>query len=168
MTEPVVPDERSDTPILRGGVLDIICEWMLYVSAALIVAGLFTPSVYRPKLIGGDTYTVFGALESLAASGLWALATLVFVFSVMFPLAKTLMAAVIFRIGNTASPRTANLMGLLGKWSMLDVFLVAWLVALTQLSELRSLEPRLGLYLFSAGVILNNLATARLSMRAGK
>ena len=81
MTEPVVPDERSDTPILRGGVLDIICEWMLYVSAALIVAGLLTPSVYRPKLIGGDTYTVFGALESLAASGLWALATLVFVFS---------------------------------------------------------------------------------------
>ena len=86
----------------------------------------------------------------------------------MFPLAKTLMAAVIFRIGNTASPRTANLMGLLGKWSMLDVFLVAWLAALTQLSELRSLEPRLGLYLFAAGVILNNLATARLSMRTGK
>lgn len=168
MTEPVLPTDASQVPILQGGVLDIICEWMLYVSAALIVAGLLTPSVYRPKLIGGETYTVFGALESLASSGLWLLATLVFVFSVIFPLAKTLLAAVIFRIGNTASPRSAVIMGFLGKWSMLDVFLVAWLVALTQLSELRSLEPRLGLYLFAGGVILNNVATARLSLRAGK
>lgn len=161
-------DLNQDTPqtqdtILAASVLDIICEWSLYVSAALIAAGLLTPSVYRPKLIGGETYTVFGALESLAGSGLWLLATLVLVFSVLFPLAKTLIAAVIFRIGNRASARAAQLMSFLGKWSMLDVFLVALLVALTQLSELRSLEPRLGLYLFAAGVIMNNIATARLS-----
>ena len=158
--------EQANSPILRGEVLDIICEWMLYVSAALIVTGLLTPSVFRPKLIGGETYTVFGALESLAASGLWLLATLVFVFSVIFPLAKTLIAAVIFRIGNKASRRSTHLMAFLGKWSMLDVFLVALLVALTQLSEFRALEPRLGLYLFAAGVILNNIATARLAMRS--
>lgn len=170
MSDPAMSESTVDTsaPVLGGGVLDIICEWMLYVSAALIVAGLLTPSVFRPKLIGGETYTVFGALESLAGSGLWLLATLVLVFSVLFPLAKTLVAAVIFRIGNKASPRSVHLMGFLGKWSMLDVFLVALLVALTQLSELRSLEPRLGLYLFAGGVILNNIATARLSMRGGK
>jgi len=57
-------------------------------------------------------------------------------------------------------------MAFLGKWSMLDVFLVALLVALTQLSEFRALEPRLGLYLFAAGVILNNIATARLAVRS--
>lgn len=156
----------DDVPILRGGVLDIICEWMLYVSATLIVAGLLTPSVFRPRLIGGETYTVFEALASLAGSGLWGLAALVFVFSVIFPWVKTLTAAVIFRIGNKASPRSVNLMAFLGKWSMLDVFLVALLVALTQLSEMRSLEPRLGIYLFATGVILNNIATARLSLRA--
>ncbi|MEM9668234.1 MAG: paraquat-inducible protein A [Pseudomonadota bacterium] len=155
---------QDDAPILALPVIDILAEWMLYVSAALITAGLLLPSVYRPKLIGGDTYNIIDALASLASSGLWLLATIVFVFSLMFPLAKTLIAAVIFRIGNRASPRAASLLGFLGKWSMLDVFLVALLVALTQLSELRSIEPRYGLYLFAAGVILNNLATARLSM----
>ena len=50
---------------------------------------------------------------------------------------------------------------------MLDVFLVALLVALTQLSERRSMESRLGLYLFAGGVILNNIATACLSLRKG-
>lgn len=156
--------DQHDGPILASPVVDILAEWLLYVSAALIAAGLLTPSVYRPKLIGGETYNILDALRSLAASDLWLLATIVFVFSVIFPLAKTLMAAIIFRVGNSASPRTAHLMGILGKWSMLDVFLVATLVALTQLSELRSIEPRSGLYLFAAGVILNNLATARLSM----
>ena len=121
----------SDAPILGGAVLDIICEWLLYVSAGLIVAGVLMPSVYRPKIIGGETYNVLGALESLAGSGLWLLATLVLVFSVIFPLAKTLVAAIIFRIGNRASARSARLMAFLGKWSMLDVFLVALLVALT-------------------------------------
>lgn len=167
MDEPFSGTGHEDPPILKGGVLDIICEWLLYVSAALIVAGLFIPSVYRPKLIGGEEYTLINALEKLASSGLWLLATLVLVFSVVFPLLKTLTAAVIFRIGNKASKRSVNLMGVLGKWSMLDVFLVALLVALTQLSELRSLEPRLGLYLFAAGVILNNIATMRLSFRRG-
>ena len=168
MSQPEHTDADTHAPILRGGVLDIICEWMLYVSAALIVTGLLAPSVYRPKLIGGETYTVFKALSSLASSGLWVLATLVFVFSIIFPLAKTLVAAVIFRIGNKASPRSVHLMAFLGKWSMLDVFLVAVLIALTQLSELKGLEPRYGLYLFSTGVILNNIATMRLSLRAIK
>lgn len=168
MTQPEYSDIGTHAPVLRSGVLDIICEWMLYVSAALIISGLLTPSVYRPKLIGGETYTVSEALTSLASSGLWVLATLVFVFSIIFPLAKTLAAAVIFRIGNKASTRSVHLMAFLGKWSMLDVFLVALLIALTQLSELKSLEPRLGLYLFAGGVILNNIATMRLSLRAIK
>ncbi|MEO1475968.1 MAG: paraquat-inducible protein A [Pseudomonadota bacterium] len=157
-------NQVNDGPILTSSVVDILSEWLLYVSAALIVSGLLLPSVYRPKIIGGETYNIVDALSSLAGSGLWLLATIVLVFSVIFPLSKTLVAAIIFRIGNKASPRAAHLMGFLGKWSMLDVFLVAMLVALTQLSELRSIEPRAGLYLFAAGVILNNLATARLSM----
>ncbi len=144
-------------------IVDIVCEWLLYVSAALIAAGVFTPSVFRPKLFGGEEYTVFGAVAQLASSGLWALAVVIIVFSVFFPLAKTLIAAIIFRAGNRASKPTAQIMQFLGKWSMLDVFLVALLISLTQLSELRALEPRAGLYLFACGVILNNIATARLA-----
>lgn len=158
--------EIADSDLSSGDpsqILDVFCEWALYISAALITAGVLTPSVFRPKLFGGDEYTVFGAVEQLAGSGLWGLATIVIVFSVIFPLAKTLTAAVIFRSGNRTSKRSAQIMQFLGKWSMLDVFLVALLIALTQLSELRSLEPRLGLYLFAAGVILNNIATARLA-----
>lgn len=155
-TEPSATDRQTQ-------IIDVICEWLLYISAALIAAGVLTPSVFRPKLFGGDEYTVLGAVSELAGSGLWLIATIVIVFSVIFPLAKTLIAAVIFRFGNRGARRTAQIMQFLGKWSMLDVFLVALLIALTQMSELRALEPRAGLYLFAAGVILNNIATARLA-----
>ena len=46
-------------------------------------------------------------------------------FSGIFPLAKTITAAIIFRQGAQPSPKLAQLLNLLGKWSMLDVFLAA-------------------------------------------
>lgn len=164
MTETLPLANTAQVPSNKSTqIIDVICEWLLYISAALITSGVLTPSVFRPKLFGGDEYTVFGAVEQLAGSGLWLLATIVIVFSIIFPLAKTLLGAVIFRFGNRTSKRTAQLMQFFGKWSMLDVFLVALLIALTQMSELRALEPRPGLYLFAVGVILNNIATARLA-----
>ena len=50
-------------------------------------------------------------------------------FSGVFPLAKTLTAAIIFRQGAEPSPKLASLLNILGKWSMLDVFLAALLGA---------------------------------------
>ena len=168
MTETAASSSPASSSAQTGdgsghAIIDVVCEWALYISAALITAGVLTPSVFRPRLFGGEEYTVLGAVSQLASSGLWGLATIVIVFSVLFPLAKTLIAAVIFRFGNRTSKRAAQIMQFLGKWSMLDVFLVALLIALTQMSELRSLEARPGLYLFAAGVILNNIATARLA-----
>ena len=157
----------SDAPILRTPILDIVCEWLLYVSAALIVGGLLIPSVHRPALMTwiseGTEYNVLQLLGAMWDSQEYFIAAIVFLFSVIFPLAKTLAAAVLFRFGNRASKRAATLMQFLGKWSMLDVFLVASLIGLTQLAALMTLRPLAGLYLFAAGVLLNNIATARLS-----
>ncbi|MEL8054986.1 MAG: paraquat-inducible protein A, partial [Pseudomonadota bacterium] len=51
----------------------------------------------------------------------------------------------------------------LGKWSMLDVFLAALLIGISQMAVFIGFETRAGLYYFGAGVILNNLATMRLT-----
>ena len=50
-----------------------------------------------------------------------------------------------------------------------DVFLAALLIGLSQISVYIGFESRIGLYLFTAGVVLNNVATLRLSFsRVGK
>lgn len=144
-------------------ILDVVAEWALYVSAALIVAGLISPSLYRDQLIGGEELTALGLIGRLFEAGHQILAAMLVLFSIIFPLAKTLIAAVIFRLGRKASKGAAGLLQFLGKWSMLDVFLAALLIAFAELASLFSLEPRHGLWLFAGGVILNNVATARLS-----
>lgn len=157
------PANPDTAPILSTPILDIVCEWLLYVSAALIVGGLLMDSVHRPGMLGGSSYNIIGVLGAMWEAGEYVVAVIVFLFSIIFPLAKTLTAAVLFRFGNRASKRAASLMQFLGKWSMLDVFLVAFLIGMTQLAALMTVRPLMGLYLFGAGVILNNVATARLS-----
>jgi len=157
------PAATDQSSILRTPVLDIVCEWLLYVSAALIVGGLLTPSIHHPGIFGGTDLNMIDMLKSLWEANAWIVVVIVSVFSILFPLAKTLTAAVLFRFGNRASKRAASLMQFLGKWSMLDVMLAAVLIAVTQMTELLHVKPRTGLYIFAAGVILNNIATARLS-----
>ena len=57
----------TDTaPILSTPILDIVCEWLLYVSAALIVGvALLMDSVHRPGMLGGSSYNIFGVLGAM-------------------------------------------------------------------------------------------------------
>jgi paraquat-inducible protein A len=52
-------------------------------------------------------------------------------------------------------------MHLLGKWSMLDVFVVAVLVVTVKLGAMASVEARYGIYAFTAAVFLTMYITSR-------
>ena len=54
-------------------------------------------------------------------------------------------------------------MHLYGKWSMLDVFVVAVLLASVKLAGLAQVEIHSGLYAFAASVLLTMLITARVT-----
>lgn len=165
MTEPDAnPANPGPNEARRPGpILDVLAEWTLYASVALIVAGLLQPSLYKPGLFGGEDLNALAIVTTLWSEGEQVLAAIIIVFAIVFPLAKTLLAAVLFRSGAAVRARMASLMQFLGKWSMLDVFLAAFLIGFTQAASMFEIEPRQGLYLFAAGVILHNLATARLS-----
>ncbi|MFO7593789.1 MAG: paraquat-inducible protein A [Pseudomonadota bacterium] len=51
------------------------------------------------------------------------------------------------------------LLMLLGKWSMLDVFVVAMFIMTVKMGAIVSVEVHTGLYLFSAGVVASMLLT---------
>jgi paraquat-inducible protein A len=57
--------------------------------------------------------------------------------------------------------RTAVLhwLGLLGKWSMLDVFVVAILIVLVKLGPMARVEPRAGVYVFAWAILASMLTT---------
>ena len=124
--------------------------------------GLFEAESFNNGIAWQDTdYSPW--IQTLFESGLPFLGLVVVFFSGIFPLAKTLTAAIIFRQGAEPSPKLAALLNMLGKWSMLDVFLAALLIGISQISIYIGFETRAGLYYFAAGVLLNNAATMRLT-----
>ncbi len=50
-------------------------------------------------------------------------------------------------------------LGILGKWSMLDVFVVAILIVLVKLGPVARVEPRVGVYVFCAAIACSMLTT---------
>lgn len=111
--------------------------------------------------------SVLGGVGALWSEGHPILATVVVVCSVVLPLAKCLaMLALSMRPGELGCPRRSRLVHLLevsGRWGMLDVLLVAGLVAAVKLGELVRIEPGPGAVAFVGCVGLAILASAAMS-----
>jgi paraquat-inducible protein A len=101
----------------------------------------------------------------LYTSGSWPLALIVLVASVMIPIGKLVALGYLLisvRRGSVKNSRDRvrlyRLVELIGRWSMLDVFVDAFVVALVQLQPLMSVEPGPGVLFFMAVVILTMVA----------
>lgn len=144
--------------------------------AALAISALllFIPANLLPILhlsqLGHETRsTIWEGVVALWESGTREVALLVFACSIVIPLLK--IVAMLWLCATWRSP-TAGLSPLLvrivdavGRWSMLDVFLVAILVSLVKLGDLARVTPGPGLLAFTAVVVLTMLATATFDRR---
>jgi paraquat-inducible protein A len=110
--------------------------------------------------------TIFSGAVELWRHGLWAIAVIVFGASILIPVLKLaglgwLLLSV--RRGAPSDPRRLTrvfaLVDFIGRWSMLDVFLAAFLTGLVQFGEFSTVEPRSGIVAFAAAVVLTVLAT---------
>jgi len=134
---------------------------LLLAALGLLFEGLTLPILTLHKFwIFGDTVSIWSAIISLYGSNEVFLATVLLVFSVLFPIGKNLVMIGVFlrgaRLGKF-SQRIATAAAVLGKWSMLDVFIVAILVASVKLGILAHAEVLSALYFFAASVIITNV-----------
>ncbi len=108
--------------------------------------------------------SVIGGVSTLWAEGHAILATVVGACSIVLPLAKCLaMIGLSLATGDSRCRRRSRLVHLLevsGRWGMLDVLLVAGLVAAVKLGELVRIEPGPGAIAFVACVVLAILGSA--------
>lgn len=138
----------------------LIAAYVLYLPANLL------PIMETTSLFGTQQDTIMSGVVYLWGSGSWALAGVVFVASVAVPLLKllslTLLLVSVQRRWRGQPLRRARLyrfLELIGRWSMLDVYVVTILVALVQVQTLAAVRPGAGLVAFAAVVILSMLAT---------
>ena len=138
---------------------------ILLVTVALLAVGMVAPIITLNKFVLiENTFSIFSGSIELLKEGKFFLFIVITSFSIVLPLLKI---TVLFLLVSVKQNKTANLhkclhwMHLFGKWSMLDVFVVAVLVVTVKLGAIASVEARYGLYAFTVAVFLTMYVTAR-------
>jgi paraquat-inducible protein A len=138
---------------------------VLGVTLLLLGVGLVAPIVTLKKFVLiENTFSILSGVIELLEEGQIFLFIVITGFSIMLPLLKV---GVLYRLLSVKESHDANLdkhlhwMHLYGKWSMLDVFVVAVLVVSVKLGAIASVDIRLGLYAFATAVVLTMYVTAR-------
>jgi len=140
--------------------------WALVVAAAICyIPANVLPVLTTNALGSSDSDTIIGGVVFLYTSGSWPLALIVLIASVMVPLGKLVALAYLLigvqrgRGGNSHErTRLYRMVEFVGRWSMLDVFVDTFTVALVQLQPLMSVEPGAGVLFFAAVVVLTMIA----------
>lgn len=112
-----------------------------------------------------NTSTIWGGIITLTESGSWPIAAIVFLASIVIPFLKLLILFYLALTANTkkhARFKTTlyNIIESIGRWSMLDIFLLAILVAILKLGPWTTVEPQVGSVLFALVVIFTMVASA--------
>lgn len=133
---------------------------------ALAAFILYVPAVSLPLMrletLGHSTEaSIVKGVSSLLAARHYFVGIVVLVFSLVLPPLK-LLALLLLSGGCVSGTRQARLhhwVELLGRWSMLDVLVVAVLVAFVKLGDLVQIQPGAGLLFFAACVLFSLLAS---------
>ncbi len=147
--------------------------WALLIAALILyVPANLLPVMTTRTLFGAQEDTILSGVIHFWVSGEWPLALIIFVASFLVPLFKlaalTLMTALAqFRSdwGRLERARLHRIVELIGRWSMLDVFVVAVLAGLVQIQGFAEVSAGAGIAAFGAVVVLTMLASLSFDAR---
>jgi paraquat-inducible protein A len=148
------------------------CLALLLAAAVLYLPANLLPVMTVISLGRGQPSTILSGVMELAASGMWPLAGLVFVASITVPVLKLASLAWLlissYRGTFTRLRQRTKLyraIEVIGRWSMIDVFMVSILTALVRMGALATVRPGLGVLSFCAVVILTMVAAMMFDTR---
>jgi paraquat-inducible protein A len=138
--------------------------WLIAAALCYLPANLL-PIMKVTSLGRAQADTIMSGVVYLLLHGMWPLAVVVFTASVFVPLLKlaillTLLISVHRRSRWRPVDRTRlyRITEAIGRWSMVDIFVVTILVALVRLGNLATVEAQPGAVFFGAVVVLTMLA----------
>ena len=140
--------------------------WALVIAAAIcyIPANLF-PVMTTITPFSKSSDTIMEGVVLLWSPSSWPLSVVVFIASVTIPLAKLIALSYLLITvqrgsmkSNRERTRLYRMVAFIGRWSMLDVFVDTFVVALVQLQPLMSVGPGPGVVFFAAVVVFTMIA----------
>jgi paraquat-inducible protein A len=150
-----------DSHAAHHPVQGLVVNLLLVAALVLLLIGLRTPLLTVEQFyFFRNTVSLWSGMQQLRAEGEWGLFALIGLFSVAFPVVKILLLALVWNFGREGSRVHARHLHWLteyGRWSMLDVFVVALIVVTVKLGALAQARVEPGIYWFSASVVLTML-----------
>lgn len=139
---------------------------------ALVLTGiiLYIPANIFPIMTvisfgKGEPDTILSGVERLIEAGMWPIALLVFFASITVPVLKLAGLSYLLLSVRTRShwrPRQRTMLyrviEAVGRWSMIDIFMISILVALVKLGSIATIEPGVGATAFAAVVVVTMFA----------
>lgn len=142
---------------------------LLWLALGLLFAGIGLPLISVEKFyIFENQVSLYSGTVGLFSEGEWFIGTLLLCFSIVFPLGKNLLLLGLLHgiEGLRARVYTVmQLLSVLGKWSMLDVFIVAILVCSVKLGLLANAQVLAGVYCFAVSVLMTNAVSTWVDWR---
>ncbi|WP_246840570.1 paraquat-inducible protein A [Lacimicrobium sp. SS2-24] len=140
--------------------------WAYLVAALILYIPANTLPIMHTRVLGQEQpSTILGGVVSLWQDGSYPVALVIFIASIAVPVGKLVVLSWLnysiqkqVASGQQWRTRLYRITDFIGRWSMLDVFVVAILVSLIQLGNTMSVYPGPAALAFSAVVILTMLA----------
>ena len=149
---------RKPDSLRRTGAF-LAAAFVLYIPANVL------PVLTFQKLGQGQPSTIIAGVEELYASGMLPLALLVFFASITVPCLKVISLATMVVMtargsarGLVDRTRLFRAVDFIGRWSMIDVFMISILVAIVRFGFLASVSAEPGIVAFAAVVVLTIFA----------
>lgn len=164
---------RCDSVIAKAGHNSLGRTAALTLAALLLFVPANIYPIMRMEFRGVFTEsTVWDGCVRLIQDGQWFVGVIVFLASLLIPLLK--LTGLFFLVITTKSnwqparklrTQIHKLIAMLGPWAMLDVFLLAIMVALVKLGRVATVTAGPGLVAFASVVVLTILASASFEPR---
>jgi len=166
------PDSRRQFCSRCGGVIharrpdSLVRTWALLLTAAILyIPANLLPIMTVNSLGKGQSDTIMSGIVELANLGMLPIAAVVFIASILVPIFKMVGISLLLYSVQRHQPMSVRqrivmyrFIEWIGRWSMLDIFVIAILVAVVRFGNLASIEPGLGAMAFVSVVILTMLA----------
>ena len=147
--------------------------WALLITAAILyIPANLLPIMTVNSLGQGDPSTIMSGVIQLVQHGMFPIAAVVFIASILVPTFKLVGIGLLLFSVQRHQPLSAQqrivmyrFIEFIGRWSMLDIFVIAILVALVNFGRLASIEANLGAAAFASVVILTMFAAVTFDPR---
>lgn len=149
---------------MSGSRRSFLLGLMIVGATVCLVLGLTLPIVRLTRFfIWTDVHSLVSVVRELYLSGEIFLAAIICIFSIVLPFFKLLYLLALYSIRQVHPGRPGRLLkqiAWLGKWSMLDVLVLALLIFYAKSTNLADATSMPGLYMFSLAVVLTMIANS--------